>query len=118
MRSRTAVALTALALMPLSACFGGSTTDDLSYQIDESLTALVIDARAASVAIAIGDGPVTVTEEHRYSKTKPPPRTGWTARRYGSPSPAAETTTHAATSDTRSACPRRCRPTSLPKPAR
>ena len=71
MRSRTAVALTALALMPLSACFGGSTTDDLSYQIDESLTALVIDARAASVAIAIGDGPVTVTEEHRYSKTKP-----------------------------------------------
>jgi DUF4097 and DUF4098 domain-containing protein YvlB len=72
MRSRTAVALTAFALLPLAACFGNSTTtDDLKYQIDQPVTALVVDARAASIAIAVGDGPVTVTEEHRYSKTKP-----------------------------------------------
>jgi hypothetical protein len=43
----------------------------MSYQIDQSLTALVIGARAASVAIVVGDGPVTVTEEHRYSSGKP-----------------------------------------------
>lgn len=72
MRSRTAVALTAFALLPLAACFGDSaTTENLSYQIDQPVTALVVEARAASVAIAVGDGPVTVTEEHRYSKTKP-----------------------------------------------
>ena len=43
----------------------------MSYQIDKPVTALVIDARAASVAITVGDGPVTVTEEHRYSRSKP-----------------------------------------------
>ena len=31
----------------------------------------MIGARAASVAIAVGEGPVTVTEEHRYSSGKP-----------------------------------------------
>ena len=72
MRLRTAAALTVVALMPLAGCSGGSTTtDELSYQIDQPLTALVIDARAASVAITVGDGPVTVTEEHRYSSGKP-----------------------------------------------
>jgi hypothetical protein len=72
MRLRTAAALTAVALLPLTACSGGpTTTDKLSYQIDQSLTALVIGARAASVAIVVGDGPVTVTEEHRYSSGKP-----------------------------------------------
>jgi hypothetical protein len=72
MRLRTAAALTALALLPLTACSGGpTTTDKMSYQIDQSLTALVIGARAASVAIVVGDGPVTVTEEHRYSSGKP-----------------------------------------------
>jgi len=72
MRPRTAAALTAIALLPLTACFGGSTiTDQLSYQIDQSLTAIVIGARAASVAIVVGDGPVTVTEEYRYSSGKP-----------------------------------------------
>jgi hypothetical protein len=72
MRSRTVAALTAMTLLPLTACFGGSTTtDQLSYQIDQSLTALVIGARAASVAIVAGDGPVTVTEEHHYSSGKP-----------------------------------------------
>jgi hypothetical protein len=72
MRLRTAAALTAVALLPLTACSGGpTTTDKLSYQIDQSLTALVIGARAASVAIVVGEGPVTVTEEHRYSSGKP-----------------------------------------------
>ena len=72
MRRRTAAALTAIALLPLAACSAGSTTtEELSYQIDQSVTALVIAARAASVAIVVGDGPVTVTEEHRYSRSKP-----------------------------------------------
>src|SRR4029453_13087775 len=67
-RSRTAAALTAVALLPLVACSGGSTTtDELSYQIVQPLKAVVIAARGASVAILVGDGPVTVTEEHRYS---------------------------------------------------
>ena len=72
MRRGTAAALTAIALLPLAACSAGSTTtEELSYQIDQSVTALVIAARAASVAIVVGDGPVTVTEEHRYSRSKP-----------------------------------------------
>jgi DUF4097 and DUF4098 domain-containing protein YvlB len=71
MKLRTAAALTALTL-PLAACFGGpATTDTLTYQIDQPLTSLVIGARAASVAIAVGEGPVTVTEEHRYTSGKP-----------------------------------------------
>jgi hypothetical protein len=72
MRRRTAAALTAIALLPLAACTGGSTTtDEVSYRIDQSVTALVIGARAAAVDIVTGDGPVTVTEKHRYSKGKP-----------------------------------------------
>ena len=72
MRLQTAAALTAAALLALTACSGGpTTTDELSYQVDQPLTALVIGARAASVAIVVGDGPVTVTEEHRYSSGKP-----------------------------------------------
>ncbi len=72
MKSRTAAAVTAVTLLSLTACFGNpTTTEELSYQIDQPLTALVIGARAASVAIVVGDGPVTVTEEHRYSSGKP-----------------------------------------------
>jgi hypothetical protein len=73
MKLRTAAALTAVTLLPLTACIGRPTTntEELSYQIDQPLTALVIGARAASVAIVVGDGPVTVTEEHRYSSGKP-----------------------------------------------
>lgn len=72
MRPRTAAALTIIALLPVAACFRGpTTTDELSYEIDQPLTALVIGARAASVAVVVGDGPVTVTEEHRYSSGKP-----------------------------------------------
>ena len=69
----TALALTATALLlPLAACTGGSsTTEEVDYRIDESVTALVIGARAASVDITTGDGPVTVTEEHHYSRGKP-----------------------------------------------
>lgn len=72
MRRHTAAALTATLVLPLAACSGGSTTnEELSYQIDQPVAALVVDARAASVDIVVGDGPVTVTEEHRYSKSKP-----------------------------------------------
>jgi hypothetical protein len=69
---RAAAALSTVALLPLGACFAGPTTsEELRYQIDQPVTALVIDARAAGVAITVGDGPVTVMEEHRYSSGKP-----------------------------------------------
>ena len=72
MKRRTAAAMTALALFPLTACSDGlATTDQLSYQIDQSLSALVIDARAGNIAIEVGDGPITVTEEHSYSGSRP-----------------------------------------------
>ena len=72
MRRRIAAALTATALLPLAACTGGSTTtDEVSYRIDQAVTALVMGARAANVEIVTGDGPVTVTEKHHYSKGKP-----------------------------------------------
>ena len=72
MRRRTAAALTALAILPLTACSGPTTTtEELSYQIDQPVSALVVAARAASVTIEVGDGPVSVTEEHRYSGNKP-----------------------------------------------
>ena len=83
-RSRTVAAATAIALLPVARCFGGSTTtDELSYQIDEPVTALVIDARAAGVAITVADGPVTVSEEHRSRRANRPPRTRSRARHYG-----------------------------------
>jgi DUF4097 and DUF4098 domain-containing protein YvlB len=72
MRLRTAVALSTVALVPLGACSTIPTTiEELRYQIDQPVTALVIEARAAGVAITVGDGPVTITEEHRYSSGKP-----------------------------------------------
>jgi DUF4097 and DUF4098 domain-containing protein YvlB len=72
MRLRTAAVLSTVVVLPLAACFAGpTTTDELSYQIDQPVTALVIEARAAGVAITVGDGPVTVTEEHRYTSGKP-----------------------------------------------
>ena len=119
MRSRTVAVLSTLTLLPLAACFAGpTTTDELRYQIDQPVTALVIDARAAGVAIATGDGLVTVTEEHRYSSGKP-------ARAYqvqGQTLRLTEsgwgTTMCVARSVTRSGCPRPCRSTSAPRPAR
>jgi hypothetical protein len=72
MPRRTAAVLTATALLlPLAACTGTASTDEVSYRIDESVTALVIGARAANVEIVTGAGPVTVTEEHRYSRGRP-----------------------------------------------
>jgi hypothetical protein len=73
MPKRTAVALTAIGLLlSLAACTGGSTTaEKIDYRIDEPVTALAIGARAAGVEIRTGSGPVTVTEEYRYSKGKP-----------------------------------------------
>jgi hypothetical protein len=73
MPKRTPVALLAIGLLlPTAACAGGSTTTDkLDYRIDEPVTALAIAARAAGVEIKTGDGPVTVTEEYRYSQGKP-----------------------------------------------
>jgi DUF4097 and DUF4098 domain-containing protein YvlB len=68
---RTAATLAALILLPLAACSVGTTTEEVSYSIDQPVTALVVTARAASVAIVVGDGPVTVTEEHRYGRRKP-----------------------------------------------
>ena len=56
-RRTAAAALTALAILPLAACSNAfTTTDELSYQIDQSPSALVIDARAGSIAIEVGDG--------------------------------------------------------------
>lgn len=67
-----AAALTAIGLLPLAACTGGSTTaEESSYQIDQSVTALVVNARAASVTIVVEDGPVAVTEKYHYSSGKP-----------------------------------------------
>ena len=70
MRRRTAAALAALTLLPLAACSVGTTTEEVSYSIDQPLTGLVVDARAAGVAIVVGDGPVTVTEEHLLRTTQ------------------------------------------------
>jgi DUF4097 and DUF4098 domain-containing protein YvlB len=73
MPKRTAVALTAIGfLLSVAACASGSTTTEkVDYQIDEPVTALAIGARAAGVEIKTGNGPVTVTEEYRYSNGKP-----------------------------------------------
>lgn len=69
---RTTAAILAAVALPLAACVDVSTTTaELNYRIDEPVSALVVDARAAGVAIETGDGPVTVTEEHRYSRSKP-----------------------------------------------
>jgi DUF4097 and DUF4098 domain-containing protein YvlB len=75
MNRRLAAAVTALVLLPLAGCGGGSTTtDEVAYTIDQPFTALVIDSRAAAVEITTGDGPASVKEVHKYSKDKP--RTG------------------------------------------
>ena len=68
MNRRTAAALAALTLLPLAACSVGLGTEEVNYSIDQPVTALVVDARAASVAIVVGEGPVTVTEQHHRSR--------------------------------------------------
>ncbi len=67
MNRRTTAALAALALLSLAACGSRPVTEEVSYSIDQPLTALVVDARAASVTIVVGDGPITVTERHHGS---------------------------------------------------
>jgi hypothetical protein len=72
MDKRIPVTALAVLLLPVTACSGGSTTtDEVSYRIDQVVTALTIDARAAAIRIVAGDGPVTVTEKVRYSAGKP-----------------------------------------------
>lgn len=76
MRSRTLVALAALALVPLAAACSGrdataTNTQEQSYEVTEPVTALVIDAQAARVIVEAGDGPVTVTEIHRFDGERP-----------------------------------------------
>jgi DUF4097 and DUF4098 domain-containing protein YvlB len=71
MRRHGAIALTAIALISLAACSGSAETNEISYTIDQPVTALKIDVRAASVRIAAADGPVTVTEKHTWSSHAP-----------------------------------------------
>jgi DUF4097 and DUF4098 domain-containing protein YvlB len=74
MDKRIVAALAALTLIPLAACGkagSGATVDDVTYQVDQSVTALVVDARAGKVVVEAGDGPVSVTESRRYRKDKP-----------------------------------------------
>jgi DUF4097 and DUF4098 domain-containing protein YvlB len=70
MRRHVAAALATIMLLPLAAC-SGSSEEETSYQVDQPVTALVVDARAAAVTIEAGSGPVSVTERYRYSDTKP-----------------------------------------------
>lgn len=42
-------------------------TAELSYQVADGVDRLVIDARAGEVHLRVGDGPVRVTETHRYT---------------------------------------------------
>jgi DUF4097 and DUF4098 domain-containing protein YvlB len=70
MKRRVPAALATIMLLPLAAC-SGSTEEQTSYQVDQPVTALVVDARAAAVTIEAGSGPVSVTERYRYSDTKP-----------------------------------------------
>lgn len=77
MRSRIVVALAALAIVPLgAACSAGqdgtaANKQEQSYEVTEPVTALVVDAQAARVVVEAGDGPVTVTEIHRYDDQRP-----------------------------------------------
>jgi DUF4097 and DUF4098 domain-containing protein YvlB len=75
MRSRTVVALAALALVPLAAACGqdapAANKQEQSYEVTEAVKALVVDAQAARVIVEAGDGPVTVTEIHRYDDQRP-----------------------------------------------
>ena len=50
---------------------GSTTTNQQSYAIAGRIDALVVDARAAAVVIETGEGPVTVTETHRFGDDRP-----------------------------------------------
>jgi hypothetical protein len=49
----------------------GDRTDEQSYEIAEPVTSLVIDARAGTVNVSAGEGPLTVTETYAYRNDKP-----------------------------------------------
>jgi len=76
MRSRIVVALAALAIVPVAAACSGpggtaANKQEQSYEVTEPVTALVVDAQAARVIVEAGDGPITVTEIHRYDDQRP-----------------------------------------------
>jgi DUF4097 and DUF4098 domain-containing protein YvlB len=70
MRRCVPVVTATILLIPMASC-AGSSEQETSYQVDQPVTSLVVDARAAAVAIDAGDGPASVTERYRYSDAKP-----------------------------------------------
>jgi hypothetical protein len=71
-RRQLQAALAAVTLVAAAAaCSDKTTSGEQSYQVDGSVTALSVGARAAAVTIEAGNGPVTVTEQYRYSAGKP-----------------------------------------------
>jgi DUF4097 and DUF4098 domain-containing protein YvlB len=70
MKRRIPVAMATILLIPIAAC-AGTSEEETSYQVEQQVTALVVNARAAAVAIEAGDGPVSVTERYRWSDAKP-----------------------------------------------
>jgi hypothetical protein len=49
----------------------GERTDEQTYEVTEPVTSLVVDARAGTVSVSTGDGPLTVTERYAYRNDKP-----------------------------------------------
>jgi hypothetical protein len=71
MRRMLAVVPLGLVLAACSGPSGSTTTDEVSYQVDQAVTGLVLDARAASIVVDVGDGPAKVREVYRYAGDKP-----------------------------------------------
>ncbi|MEU4420837.1 hypothetical protein AB0F81_09430 [Actinoplanes sp. NPDC024001] len=65
--------LSVLALLAVLAACGDAalTSDEQSYQVDEPVDAVVVDARAAAITIEAGPGPIRVTERFRYGENRP-----------------------------------------------
>src|SRR3954451_5645323 len=77
--STVVTATLAISVGALTACGttgAATTTDEQSYQISQSIQALVVEARAAGGIIETGDGPVTVKETYRDGDDKPAPPHG------------------------------------------
>ena len=70
MRRQTSAIVATILVIPVAAC-SKSSENQTSYQVDQAVTSLVVDARAAAVAIEAGNGPVSVTERYRYADAKP-----------------------------------------------
>ena len=72
-RRAAAAALMVLAILPLTACSNAfTTTDELGKTRSTNRSTLVVDARAGSIAIEVGDGPINVTEQHRATPRSKP----------------------------------------------